>query len=106
MTLARKQQAVALVAQLALDRNGSPAPFPNELAYERASVATAFGNGTEPSNVKAGGKSCPIRFQCSGCGFYRPDPSYLAAIESNSPSCAPTAPSPSPLTCPLGAGQH
>lgn len=31
--------------------------------------------------MKAGGKSCPIRFQCSGCGFYRPDPSYLAAIE-------------------------
>jgi integrase len=81
VTLARKQKAVALVAQLALDRNGSPAPFPTELAYERASVATAFGNCTEPSNVKAGGKCCPIRFQCSGCGFYRPDPSYLAAIE-------------------------
>ena len=44
-------------------------------------MATAYGNCTEPSNVKAGGKSCPIRFQCSGCGFYRPDPSYLAAIE-------------------------
>lgn len=81
VTLARKQMAVQLVAQLALDRNGAPAPFPSELAYERASVATAYGNCTEPSNVKAGGKSCPIRFQCSGCGFYRPDPSYLAAIE-------------------------
>lgn len=77
VTLARKQEAVQLVSQLALDRNASPAPF----AYERASVATAYGNCTEPSNVKAGGKSCPIRFQCSGCGFYRPDPSYLAAIE-------------------------
>lgn len=31
--------------------------------------------------MKAGGKNCPIRFQCSGCSFYRPDPSYLAAIE-------------------------
>lgn len=81
VTLARKQTAVQLVAQLALDRNGAGAPFPSELAYERASVATAYGNCTEPSNVKAGGKSCPIRFQCSGCGFYRPDPSYLAAIE-------------------------
>ncbi|MGH8961387.1 MAG: tyrosine-type recombinase/integrase, partial [Jatrophihabitantaceae bacterium] len=29
----------------------------------------------------AGGQACPIRFQCAGCGFYRPDPSYLAAIE-------------------------
>lgn len=81
VTLARKQKAVQLVAQLALDRYGTAAPFPSELAYERASVATAYGNCTEPSNVKAGGKSCPIRFQCSGCGFYRPDPSYLAAIE-------------------------
>lgn len=81
VTLARKQRAVELVAKLALDRHGSPAPFPSEIAYERASVATAYGNCTEPSNVKAGGKSCPIRFQCSGCGFYRPDPSYLAAIE-------------------------
>ncbi|MFE2490180.1 hypothetical protein ACFXGR_44515 [Streptomyces mirabilis] len=22
-----------------------------------------------------------MRFQCAGCGFYRPDPSYLPAIE-------------------------
>ena len=33
--------------------------------------------------VKAGGGSCPIRFQCSGCGFYRPDPSYLPVIEDH-----------------------
>ncbi|REH35749.1 hypothetical protein BCF44_117137 [Kutzneria buriramensis] len=37
----------------------------------------------EPSNVKAGGKQCPIRFQCAGCGFYRPDPPYLPAIEEH-----------------------
>ena len=33
--------------------------------------------------MKAGGQACPIRFQCSGCGFYRPDPSYLRAIEEH-----------------------
>lgn len=27
--------------------------------------------------MKTGGRQCPIRFQCSGCAFYRPDPSYL-----------------------------
>ena len=27
------------------------------------------------------GQHCPIRFQCSGCDFYRPDPSFLPAIE-------------------------
>lgn len=83
VTLKRKQHAVRLVSQLAVDRNGSPAPFATDLAYERSSVATAYGNCTEPSNVKAGGRSCPIRFQCAGCGFYRPDPSYLAAIEQH-----------------------
>jgi hypothetical protein len=46
-------------------------------------VAVPYGNCTEPSNVKAGGQACPIRFQCSGCGFYRPDPSYLPAIEDH-----------------------
>ena len=46
-------------------------------------MAVPFGNCTEPSNVKAGGGACPIRFQCAGCGFYRPDPSYLPAIEQH-----------------------
>jgi hypothetical protein len=47
------------------------------------SVAVPFGNCIEPSNVKAGGKACPIRFHCAGCGFYRPDPSYIPAIEEH-----------------------
>lgn len=46
-------------------------------------VAVPYGGCTEPSNVKAGGSSCPIRFQCAGCGYYRPDPSYLTAIEQH-----------------------
>ncbi|WP_151482096.1 hypothetical protein [Streptomyces albicerus] len=33
--------------------------------------------------MKAGGKKCAIRFQCAGCGFYRPDPPYLPAIEDH-----------------------
>ncbi|MBC9730189.1 site-specific integrase, partial [Streptomyces sp. TRM68367] len=45
------------------------------------SVAVPWGNCVEPSNVKAGGNACPIRFQCAGCGSYRPDPSHLPAIE-------------------------
>jgi hypothetical protein len=31
--------------------------------------------------VKAGGGSCPIRWQCPGCSHYRPGPSHLPAIE-------------------------
>jgi hypothetical protein len=66
-----------------VDRAGRPAPMTSDLAYEARSVAVPFGNCIEPSNVKAGGHACPIRFQCAGCGFYRPDPSYLAAIEDH-----------------------
>lgn len=83
VSLKRKQQAIASVSPLATDAAGHPAPFTSPTAYERASVAVPFGNCTEPSNVKAGGGACPIRFQCAGCGFYRPDPSYLPALEQH-----------------------
>jgi integrase len=79
----RKQQAIRTVGALAFDNAGKPAPFTDPSAYQRSSVAVPFGNCTEPSNVKAGGGSCPIRFQCAGCGFYRPDPSYLPALEQH-----------------------
>jgi hypothetical protein len=81
--LKRKQQAIRSVGALATDAAGNLAPFASPAAYERASVAVPFGNCTEPSNVKAGGGACPIRFQCAGCGFYRPDPSYLPALEEH-----------------------
>ena len=81
--LKRKQQAIRSVGPLATDAAGNPAPFASPTAYQRASVAVPFGNCTEPSNVKAGGGACPIRFQCAGCGFYRPDPSYLPALEQH-----------------------
>jgi integrase len=81
--LKRKQQAIRSVGSLATDAAGNPAPFTSPTAYERASVSVPFGNCTEPSNVKAGGAACPIRFQCAGCGFYRPDPSYLPALEQH-----------------------
>jgi len=83
VSLKRKQQAIRSVSPLATDAAGNPAPFASPAAYQRASVAVPFGNCTEPSNVKAGGGACPIRFQCAGCGFYRPDPSYLPALEQH-----------------------
>jgi len=83
VSLKRKRHAVASVGSLAFDAGGNLAPFADALAYERASVSVPFGNCTEASNVKAGGGHCPIRFQCAGCGFYRPDPSYLPALEEH-----------------------
>ncbi|MGH9137865.1 MAG: tyrosine-type recombinase/integrase [Acidimicrobiales bacterium] len=83
VSLGRKQQAIARVGSFAVDADGNSSPFADPLAYERASVSVPFGNCTEPSNVKAGGGHCPIRFQCAGCSFYRPDPSYLPALEDH-----------------------
>ncbi|QGK70323.1 tyrosine-type recombinase/integrase [Allosaccharopolyspora coralli] len=57
------------------------------LAHEHArlrvgQVAVPFGICTEPSNVKAGGKACPYKFTCLGCGHFRSDPSYLPELKS------------------------
>lgn len=76
-----KREAVDTLRIHAIDRNGGSAPMASAAAYEIRSVAVPWGNCVEPSNVKAGGKACPIRFQCSGCSSYRPDPSHLPAIE-------------------------
>lgn len=79
----RKRQAVNVMRLHTMDRKGQPAPMASATAYQARSVAVPFGNCTEPSNVKAGGKACPIRFQCAACPSYRPDPSYLPAIEDH-----------------------
>jgi len=83
VSLKRKRAAVKTMRLHVVDRCGRPAPMGSDIAYEARSVAVPFGNCIEPSNVKAGGHACPIRFQCAGCGFYRPDPSYLVAIEDH-----------------------
>jgi integrase len=81
VSLERKQAAIRTIAPLVMDRTGQNCGHANPLAYEMSTVAVPFGGCAEPSNVKAGGGHCPIRFQCAGCSFYRPDPSYLPAIE-------------------------
>lgn len=83
VSMRRKHDAVRTMSKYATDRFGNPAPFADGLAYERSSVAVPFGNCTEPQNVRAGGKACAIRFQCAGCGFFRPDPSFLDPLESH-----------------------
>jgi hypothetical protein len=81
VTAQRKRSAVEKLAPLAIDRSGRSAPINSAATYEAKSVAVLFGNCIEPSNVNAGGQACPTRFQCAGCGFYRPDPSFIPAIE-------------------------
>lgn len=83
VTMSRREEAVATVSALVLDRHGRRLPRVEQIDYEMGTVAVPFGNCAEPSNVKAGGGHCPIRFQCAGCTFYRPDPSYLPALEAH-----------------------
>ena len=83
VSVQRRRNAVETMRKHVVDRYGQPASTSSATTYEARSVAVPFGNCTEPSNVKAGGGKCPIRFQCSGCGFYRPDPSFLPAVEDH-----------------------
>jgi integrase len=88
ITADRKRSAIETVGKYSIDKDGKSASLTGSTAYQMRSVAVPFGNCIEPSNVKAGGKACPIRFQCAGCGFYRPDPSYIPAIEEHINSLA------------------
>jgi hypothetical protein len=45
-------------------------------------VAVPFGICAEPSNVQAGGGSCPYRLRCLGCGHFRTDSSYLPDLRA------------------------
>lgn len=80
VTQKRKRDAARMIAPLTRDRDGRPVGI-TEGRQQLATVAVPFGGCAEPSNVQAGGNDCPVRFQCSGCNFYRPDPSYIPDLE-------------------------
>lgn len=46
-------------------------------------VAVPMGKCSEPTNVRAGGQSCPIRYQCAGCAHFQSDPSYLPELRAH-----------------------
>jgi integrase len=85
----RRRQAVERVAALVFDRHGNhvwreaQALLDSEHARRAlGEVAVPFGVCTEPSNVKAGGGSCPFRFRCVGCDHFRTDVSYLPDLQA------------------------
>jgi DNA repair exonuclease SbcCD ATPase subunit len=45
-------------------------------------VAVPYGLCKEPSNVRAGGQQCPIRYQCPGCGHFESNVSYLPELRA------------------------
>jgi hypothetical protein len=58
---------------------------PSALTHLRESlawVAVPMGKCSEPTNVRAGGQSCPIRYQCAACPHFESDPSYLPELRA------------------------
>jgi integrase len=80
----RRRAAVDKVTAMSFDRHGNRT-WRDALAllddgharYAIGQVAVPYGTCTEPSNVAAGGGSCPVRFRCAGCDHFRTDVSYL-----------------------------
>jgi hypothetical protein len=80
----RRRAAVDRVSALSFDRHGNRvwrdarALLGSEHArYAVGEVAVPYGTCTEPSNVRAGGGACPVRFRCAGCDHFRTDVSFL-----------------------------
>jgi integrase len=80
----RRREAVDKVTAFSFDRHGNRvwrdtrALLESEHArYAVGEVAVPYGRCSEPSNVAAGGRACPVRFRCAGCDHFRTDVSYL-----------------------------
>ncbi|MGO9354560.1 MAG: tyrosine-type recombinase/integrase [Mycobacterium sp.] len=85
----RRREAVDRVTAMQFDRHGNriwrqaQALLDSEHARRAVGeVAVPFGVCAEPSNVKAGGGSCPFRFRCAGCDHFRTDVSYLPDLHA------------------------
>lgn len=85
---AKKRAAMELLARHTVDNRGTARPVRGarsraaELAEQLSWVAVPMGKCSEPTNVRAGGQACPIRYQCAGCPHFESDPSYLPELGS------------------------
>jgi integrase len=84
----RRREAVERVTAMQFDRHGNrvwrQAKAMLDSEHQRRAVgevAVPYGACSEPSNVAASGKDCPIRFRCIGCGHFSTDVSYLPDLE-------------------------
>lgn len=84
----KKRQAMELVARHTVDNRGTIRPVEEppsratELREQLSWVAVPMGKCSEPTNVRAGGQACPIRYQCAGCPHFESDPSYLPDLRA------------------------
>jgi hypothetical protein len=85
---ARKRQAMELLARHTVDNRGTvravngESSRVTELREQLSWVAVPMGKCSEPTNVRAGGQACPIRYQCAGCPHFESDPSFLAELQA------------------------
>jgi integrase len=83
---ARLRAAMELLARHTLDNRGLVRPVEakssrvTHLRESLAWVAVPMGKCSEPTNVRAGGQACPIRYQCAACPHFESDPSYLPEL--------------------------
>jgi len=89
ITAGRKRAAQDALGPLQIDARGRPVrPDLTGLADAEApreqigQVAVPFGVCTEPSNVNAHGHACPFRRHCTGCTYFRTDPSYTPELHA------------------------
>ena len=85
----RRRDAVDTVTALSFDRHGNRiwrdahALLESERArHAIGEVAVPYGTCTEPTNVKAGGGACPIRFRCVGCDHFRTNIAFLPDLQA------------------------
>ena len=85
----RRRDAVDKVTALSFDRHGNRiwrdarALLESERArHAIGEVAVPYGTCTEPTNVKAGGGACPVRFRCVGCDHFRTDIAFLPDLQA------------------------
>jgi integrase len=85
----RKRAAMEALARHTVDNRGVTRPVRGEpsrvarLNEQLSWVAVPMGKCSEPSNVRAGGQACPIRYQCAGCAHFQSDPSYLPELRAH-----------------------
>jgi len=89
VTAKRKREAQDRLGPLQLDHAGrlvrpgiKGLAGTERLRDDVGQVAVPFGICTEPTNVAAGGQSCPFRHRCSGCEYFRTDPSFQAELRA------------------------
>ncbi|MER8118984.1 hypothetical protein [Streptomyces sp. NPDC094031] len=85
----RWREAIDRVAVMQFDRHGNRVwrrvqglLDSEHVRREIGEVATAYGLCREPTNVAAGGHSCPLRFRCLGCEHFHTDVTYLPDLEA------------------------